>query len=260
MQLYSPFDAFPLWTLFAATFVIAMLSFEGGLRVGRWSSRRSGQEQEPVVRGIVGSMLGLEALILAFTFGTAASHFDTRRQTLLDEANTIRMTYMQADLLPDPYRTEIRDLLRKYVAVRLEGVRSRNVEQMIMRSEELHSQLWLLAIASKDKADSVFTSQFIQSLSAVISAHTRQAISVLEFRIPTTTWIVLYAITALAIASIGYQSGFTGRSRQLAILMLILALSAVIYLIQDLDRPMRGFLNVSHRAMADLQRTMDEIR
>ncbi|MBO0724258.1 MAG: hypothetical protein J2P52_01555 [Blastocatellia bacterium] len=260
MQLYRSFDVFPLWALFAATLIVNLLSVEAGFRVSKWSRRRSGNGQEKVAREVVGSMLGLEALILAFTFGAAMNHFDTRRQALLDQANTIKISYIQADLLPDPYRAEIRDLLREYVAVRLEGVRSGNIEQMIKRSEELHRRLWLLAIASKDKADSVFASQFIQSLSELISAHTRQVIAVLEFRIPTTIWIVLYAVTALATASIGYQSGLAVRSRSFTILMLILALSAVIYLIQDLDRPMRGFINVSQRAMSDLQRTMDEMR
>ncbi|MBO0862254.1 MAG: hypothetical protein J2P21_27910 [Chloracidobacterium sp.] len=242
-----------------ATLIISLLSIEAGFRVSKWNRRQSGG-QEKVAREIVGSMLGLEALILAFTFGVATGHYDTRRQTLLNEANSIKIAYLQADLLPDPYRLEVRDLLRQYVVVRLEGVKSGNIEQMINRAEELHGRLWRLAIASKDKTDPVFSSHFIQSLSEVISAHNWQVIAVLEYRIPTTIWIVLYAVTALATASIGYQSWLAMRSRPFTILMLVLALSAVIYLIQDLDRPMRGFINVSQRAMADLQRVMDEMR
>ena len=203
-------------------------------------------------------MLGLEAFMLAFTFGAAASHFDARRQAVLDEANAIRTAYLRADLLPEPQRTEIRNLLREYVDVRLEGVRSGKIEQAITRSEELHSRLWLQAVASREKTPNpAFAVQFIQSLNEIIALHTRRVIAVLEFRIPNVIWIVLYAITALAAASIGYHSGLTGRSRPLVALALILAFSAVILLIEDLDRPLYGILEVSQKALVDLQRTMN---
>jgi hypothetical protein len=258
MLLHNLLDAFPLWGLFVATLVAGLISFEGGYWVGRRWGRRSEQEQEIVVRGLVGGMLGLEAFMLAFTFGAAASHFDARRQALLDEANAIRTAYLRADLLPEPYRSETRNLLREYVDVRLEGVQSGKIDQAIARSEELHSQLWRQASASKEKTPNLaFAVQFIQSVNEVISQHTRRVIAGFEFRIPNIVWIVLYAITSLAAASIGYHSGLTGRSRPLVAISLILAFSAVIFLIEDLDRPLYGLLEVSQRAMVDLQRMMN---
>jgi hypothetical protein len=68
---------------------------------------------------------------------------------------------------------------------------------------------------------------------------------------------VLYALTALAAASIGYHSALTGRTRPILAIGLILAFSAVIVLIEDLDRPMYGVLEVGQRALIDLQRTMN---
>src|SRR5262245_26018191 len=106
-------DALPIWVLFVATLVVALLSFEGGFRAG--GRRLTEQAQEIVVRGLVGGMLGLLALMLAFTFGAAATHFDARRQNVLNEANAIRTAYLRADLLPEPDREEIRNLLREYV-------------------------------------------------------------------------------------------------------------------------------------------------
>ena len=257
MQLHGLLDALPLWALLVATLVVALLSFEGGFWVGRRWSRRSEHEQEIVVRGLVGGMLGLEAFMLAFTFGAAAAHFDARRQAVLDEANTIRTAYLRADFLPEPHRAEIRNLLREYVDIRLEGVRSGKIEQAIARSEELHDQLWLQATASREKTTSpAFAVQFIQSLNEIITLHTRRVTAGLEFRIPNIIWIVLFAITALAAASIGYHAGLTGRNRPLVALAIILAFSAVIYLIVDLDRPGQGFIQVSQRALVDLQRNM----
>ncbi|MGE0131818.1 MAG: hypothetical protein AB7U82_27350 [Blastocatellales bacterium] len=257
MQLHGLIDVFPLWVLFVGTLVITLLSFEGGFWVGRRRSQPE-QEQEVVVRGLVGGMLGLEAFMLAFSFGVAATHFDARRQTILNEANTIRTAYLRADLLPEPYRAESRNLLRKYVDVRLEGIRSGKIEQAIALSEELQGQLWLQAVAAREKTSTpAFAVQFIQSLNEIIALHSRRVIVGLEFRIPNIIWVVLYVITVLAAASIGYHSGLTGTRRPLVVLAFILAFSAVIFLIEDLDRPLNGFLEVSQRAMVDLRRTMN---
>jgi hypothetical protein len=256
MQMHGLLDAVPIWMLFVATLLIAVLSFEGGFQVGRL--RLTEQDQEVVVRGLVGGMLGLLAFMLAFTFGVAATHFDARRQNLLNEANAIRTAYLRADLFPEPNRTEIRNLLREYVDVRLAGIYSGNVEQAIARSEELQDQLLSQVGALREKVPSpAFTSDFNPSLNEIITLHGRRVITGLEFRIPSFIWIVLFAIMSLASASIGYHSRLTGSKRPLVVLAFILAFSAVIVLIEDLDRPMNGFLEVSQRAMVDLQRKMN---
>lgn len=255
MQLHGLLDAIPIWVLFVATLLIAVLSFEGGFWVGRL--RLTEKDQEVVVRVLVGGMLGLLAFMLAFTFGVAATHFDARRQNLLNEANAIRTAYLRADLFPEPNRAEIRNLLREYVDVRLAGIYSRKAEQAIARSEELHDLLLAQTGALREKAPNpAFTGDFNQSVNEIISIHGRRVITGLEFRIPSFIWIALFAIMSLASASIGYHSRLTGNKRPLVVLAFILAFSTVIVLIEDLDRPMDGFLEVSQQAMVDLQRKM----
>jgi hypothetical protein len=46
-------------------------------------------------------MVGATFGLLAFTFGLAATRFDTKRQVLLDEANAIGATYLRAGMLPE---------------------------------------------------------------------------------------------------------------------------------------------------------------
>src|SRR6059058_6240216 len=86
--------------------------------------------KEAPVGTMVGATLGLLAFILAFTFGLAATRFDTRRQLLLDEANAIGTTYLRAGMLPEQGE-QIRALLRDYVDARLDAVRSGNVAKGI---------------------------------------------------------------------------------------------------------------------------------
>ena len=57
-------------------------------------------------------MLGLLALMIAFTFSMALSRFDLRRDALLNEANVIGTTALRARLLPEPHRIETLKLLR----------------------------------------------------------------------------------------------------------------------------------------------------
>ena len=64
-------------------------------------------------------MLGLLALMIAFTFSMALSRFDLRRDALLNEANVIGTTALRARLLPEPHRTETLKLLQEYVQIRL---------------------------------------------------------------------------------------------------------------------------------------------
>ncbi|MGH9833038.1 MAG: hypothetical protein ACREBD_01635 [Blastocatellia bacterium] len=257
MRLFGLLDNFPMLMLFVITVALTFLSYEGGFRAGRWRSRQPDHELEVVVRSMVAAMLGLLTFILAFTFWLAATHFDAVRQALLNEANAVRTTYLRADLLPEPQRTETRNLLREYIDVRLAAGRTISLDQAISRSEELHSQLWSQADAAKDKTSSpIFAGYFIQSLNEVIGLHARRLMVGMEFRIPSTIWVVLYVIMTLAAASIGCHGGLTGRRRPLVAVAFVLIISVVMVLIEDLDRPSRGAIKVSQRTMVDLRRTM----
>ena len=142
-------DPFPLWTILPLTIVLAVLSVELGYRFARYRRQRDQSEKESSLGGMVGGTLGLLAFMLAFTFGLAGSRFEARRQVLLSEANAIGTTYLRAAMIPEPMRTESRNLLREYVDVRLKGAQqSDQLAQAIARSEELHNQLWAQAVAA----------------------------------------------------------------------------------------------------------------
>ena len=110
-QYTTVLDVLPLWGLFLAIVVLVLAAIEGGYRLGSYRHRQSGREKEAPVGAMVGATLGLLAFMLAFTFGMAASRFDTRKQLVLDEANAIGTTYLRAAMLPER-RDEIRALLR----------------------------------------------------------------------------------------------------------------------------------------------------
>jgi hypothetical protein len=64
-------------------------------------------------------------------------------------------------------------------------------------------------------------------------------------------------VAILAMAGIGYLDGLTSLRRFPAMVMIVLTFSAIIYLIDDLNRPQEGLFNVNQQAMIDLRNLLD---
>jgi hypothetical protein len=250
-------DGLPLWGLFLTIVVLVLAAIEGGYRLGSYRHRQSGREKEAPVGAMVGATLGLLAFMLAFTFGMAASRFDTRKQLVLDEANAIGTTYLRTAMLPEG-RDEIRALLRSYVDARLEAVRSGRVAEQIVQSEDIQGRLWSAATAvGLQHPDSIVVGLFVESLNEVIDLHAKRVTAGLRNRIPGAIWVALLAIATLSLAAMGYHAGLVGTIRSLAIVVVALTFSAVIALIADLDRPQEGTLTVSQQALIDVRQSMN---
>lgn len=257
----------PLWGIFGFTVVMVLTSIWIGAVLGKRRRRQREQEDESSFSTIIGATLGLLAFMLAFTFGIAAERFQTRKQLLLNEVNAIGTTYLRAGLLLEPHRSEVRKLLREYVDIRAniarEAPRQRQLEKFkesVSRSEALQNQLWshAVALAAADRSSEI-DALFISSLNEVIDFHNSR-VTVIQYHIPTLIWDVLFFITFLSMATVGYQAGLSGQGSVKMGIVLALSFSAVIFLIADLDR-VTGTLRVNQQPMFDLQKQMQtEVR
>lgn len=248
----------PLWVLFVATVLLVLAAIEGGYRLAVFRKRQSDQEIGVPIGSVIGGILGLLGFLLAFTFGMAASRFDTRRELLLDEANTIGTCYLRAGLVPAPERVEVRQRLREYVHLRAEVAKQpQSLPQVLGRSEVLQDELWSLAIlVAKQDGRSEMNALFVDSLNEVIDFHTKRIV-VSQYHIPGMIWWALYVVSMLSMAGVGYQFGWAG-SRDIVIsFCLALAFSIVIVLIADLDRVDQGSLQVSQQPMIELDRKLE---
>ncbi len=253
MPIAGPLDYLPLWGVFTATLVLVILAVEAGFLMGVGRGRRSEDVSKVPVGELVGAMLGLLALLLAFTFSLAASRFDTRRNLVLDEANAIGTTWLRAGLLQEPHRAEIRRLLREYVEVRLDAVQQGQAQRGIARSEELQEHLWAEAVAVGQKEpSSILVGLFIASLNEVIDLHAKRVTFDLRTRIPTSIWAALYFIALLSLGAMGYHAGLLGARKFFTIIPAILTFSIVLLLIADLDRPQEGLFKTSQQALEDV--------
>jgi hypothetical protein len=208
---------------------------------------------------MVASILGLLALVLGFTFSLAASRFEARRQTILEEANAIGTAYLRAGLLRDPQKTTIEKLLREYVDVRIRGSGEDNITKAVARSEEIHGLLWQqTSVAAFESPNSIVVGVFIQSLNNVIDLHAKRILVGLRSRIPLVIWAAVFGLAMLGMLSVGYQAGLSTTRRSPAMLILVLAFAVVLALIADLDRGHEGLLQVSQQALVDVQASMRE--
>src|SRR3954453_3157373 len=109
-----------LSSLELALVVIAILFGATGLGiwVGRLLARRKSGLKEPL--GIMqGALVGLVALLLAFGLTMAVGRYEARRGAVVLEANAIGTTYLRAQTLTEPTRTDSLELLRQYGDARI---------------------------------------------------------------------------------------------------------------------------------------------
>ena len=127
-----------------------MLVGEIGCYAGRRSIRLSDESRRRTVGSVVGSLLGLLALLLSFTFAMAADRYDTRRQLVVSDANALAGLYQESNLLPDPPRKAFKRLLRQYVDQRAQiallhrDQTDSETAQTTAHSEKIFEQMWKL--------------------------------------------------------------------------------------------------------------------
>lgn len=247
-------DPLPILVVFVLIAVILLAVFEVGYRVGRWWQEKTPDEKEGPTSMLVGSLLALMAFLLAVTMGMASDRFDTRRGLVLEEANAIGTTYLRAGYLPEPARTDSRELLREYVPLRINVADRQQLAANYARSTEIHADLWAIAEElARTTPDSDLLGLYIETLNQTIDLHATRATAIVYARVPETVLILLIIGAALTMGMVGYSAGLTRRRSFLGAAVLVIVLSAVLTLVVDLDRPRDGFLQVSQQPLIELQ-------
>jgi hypothetical protein len=259
-------DHVPLWAFFLGTLVITVATAECGYRLGR---RRAGGTAEArdsdAVAVLVGTTLGLLAFLLAFTFGLAASRYDSRREAFQEEVNAIRAAFLRSTFLPTEQGASARKLLSGYVKVRLDAYESQaSLAAAIAKSRELHKDLWKIAAAVGRDLDkpgapnSDMLALYVDALNQVIAAHANRTAAVVRARVPAAIWAGLVIIALIGFLSMGYNLGAGGATRSMVAIGMILCFALTMYLIADLDRPLEGFIRVNAQAMIELRDSMND--
>jgi len=201
------------------------------------------------------AILGLLALMLAFTFSMALTRFEARRDAVLNEANAIGTTALRARLLPDPQRSETLKLLREYVQIRIDIVRSGSslveLTRAVERSNALQEALWQQAKAlSVNDKNMVPTGLFILALNEMIDNQGKRLAALQNF-IPNSVLLMLSGMAAVACGFAGYASGLDPLRTRLPVFITAFLVCSVIFVVLDLDRPNVGFIIISQQPLID---------
>jgi hypothetical protein len=248
----------PLWLLAALLFLALLAARECGylLRKRRKASAAAG-DAEAGDGFTMTSVLGLLALLIAFSFSLSLQRYDARRELVISEANALGTTWLRTELLDDADRTRLQALLRRYVDIRVEFGLASTPEQeatAFRKTEGMQQELW-------DATSEVVAPFRTTPLAALLVTTTNESIDLAatrkatrEARIPPRILLILMIYALIAAAMVGYEKGRHRAATSLLFVLLTLAASVVM----DLDRPSTGAIRVSQQPMLDLQRSITE--
>jgi hypothetical protein len=242
------------WSLLLGVLAALLLASEAGYRWGTWQRQRGTVEaRKGQADMVVGALLGLLGLLLAFSFSMAEGRYHERKALVLEDANAIGTTFLRSEVLPTPQRDSVRALLREYARLRTK-LDPRTLETGIRQSEELQRKLWTQSmVVARAAPDSEVVALFLESLNNMIDLHESRVTVALHQRLPTAILSTVAAVAILALAVVGISSGLSGCRASAPIGALALAVATVFALVIELDRPFGSkFFEVNQAAMRDL--------
>jgi hypothetical protein len=242
----------------AILFIVLLLATEGGYRLGLFFTKSTVEATKNHNSAIQGSMLGVLALLLGFTFSLSLQRFDSRSEAVVTEANAIGTTILRADLLPETVRDSTQELLDRYVDLRIRAGtismdRYGERGDVLQQSGDVLDALWDLAVsASMENPNPATTGLYVQALNQMIDAYGARDAE-LERHVPEPVLFLMFLAFVMMSLLIGYAAGVSGHRATFATYMLLVLVSCMIFIVIDLDRPRRGLIEVSQQSLNDLQ-------
>jgi hypothetical protein len=244
-------------------FTIMLVLMEIGRRVGMRRKKLDATGANAGLSTIDGAVFGLMGLLVAFTFSGAAGRFDTRRQSIGQEANDIGTAYLRIDLLPVPEQAILRDDFRNYVDARLAYFKNLPSDGMAAKtaldqSIALQGKIWFESVAACDKANSSATTVLLlSSLNEMIDIATTRAVA-LEMHPPI---VVFWGLGVLVLASsllAGYGMAEAKARGLLHMLVYSAILAIAVYVILDMEYPRVGLIRIdaADHILMDLRSSM----
>jgi hypothetical protein len=124
-------------------------------------------------------------------------------------SNAIGTTYLRAGLLPPKEGLEIRRLLREYTALRV-SVSKQNAEEVRTVGSDPRPPVGADE-AGRGRSDGLeIRSLFIASLNETIDLHQSRKTVGIQYRIPSTIWVVLFLLITLSMLASATRSACRG--------------------------------------------------
>lgn len=241
---------YPLWALALLALLVPFVCATVGWQIGRRGYLSNGYDKSPPAAipgdATLNAMLALLGLLLAFSFGFALSRADARKITQIEEAAAIGTAFLRADLLEDPGRSALRAVIGDYARTRYsdENVARSDaaLDAYLARTLDAQAKLWPTALAAlgPDTPPAIAVN-VTNGITEMLDAHTRRLAAGID-AVPSIAkiMVLLYSATALFLA--GNRSALRGNRLSWRTFAFSSALSFVMVLVLDFERPREGFV------------------
>ena len=225
--------------------VIMVLCMRWGHSIKREKVRKDPSFKPEEGAAIEGALLGLLALLLAFTFSMAAERFEERRKVVIEEGSNIASAVHNADLYPDNIKKEFRNYLKDYVEARISYFEARRneekIEAALKATKTLQDKLYSLATADARDKETLTRAQLMVPILQALDEDVTIRENLRIATVPILVYVLLLILCFTASFMVGYkqpEKKMDGIMMWIFILMTCMA----IYLIVDLDRPRSGLI------------------
>lgn len=236
------------WLLAAGVFAGMLVLLEVGRRVGLRRAARDPDAPRVEVGAMDGAVFALLGLLIAFTFSSAASRYDTRRQLAVEEANAIGTAYLRLDVLPSDAQPALREQFRQYVDARIAAYRSYpnfsavNVE--MARAVRLQGEIWAQAVAATRIEGSQTDRRLVlPAINAMIDITTTRTVAA-RTHAPSIVFAMLIVLMLTSALLAGHRMAEGKRRSWLHVVGFALTMAFALYVIVDLEFPRVGFIRL----------------
>jgi hypothetical protein len=247
--------------VFLIVLSMMLLFAELGFRLGLRLHAKKDAARKVQIGGVQGAVLGLLGLLLGFTFAMAVEWYDTRRGLVLKEANAVGTAYLRTSLLPEAHQAAVKDLLRRYVDLRLKYAPlvddPASLAELLRSTRDIQTELWKHASDVAKEAPNDITATFIEGLNDLIDIDAER-IAAMRGAIPSGVWLLLLIIACFGCATTSYAAGAEGARSKLVSIFLPLLIAVVIILIFDLSHSRAGLIRIGQQPLVDLQQSMQD--
>jgi hypothetical protein len=230
----------------AILFILIIIFYFLGYRIRSYRIKKNKDQTVEDLGAISGTLLGLLALLLAFTFGMSNSRYDIRRSLVIEEANAIGTAILRTDVYPDSVRQVLRSHMKDYVEARIAFYQAgMDVEKVVLNyknANEISMKIWSMATTfAKQDNITTRTSELIPALNAMIDVTTtRRAAG--ESTIPDSIMYFLFILCLTSAFLLGYDR--KNKFDWIVVIGFAIMLSATVFTIIDLDRPRSGLIDM----------------
>jgi len=235
------------------TLVVMVAAAGAGQLFRRLQARRAraeDPESEPSVAQegyLLSSSLGLLGLLLAFSFGMVLSRYEVRRELVTTEANAIGTAYLRTQLLDEPHRSRLSQLLVAYTDNRIKLATAADQNAYLATNDRLLTEIWAAVSAARESALAHgLTTSLLATYNEVIDLDTERKVA-WQLRVPAEVLFLLLVFLAVTATFVGHQIDGPRGKRAAVVLFVLLALSITV--IADINRPMSGRSEESQQAM-----------